>query len=90
MTLSGRPELVLASANPDKVEEIRLVVGKDGFPERLFLKEITGDTVMFRFFGMTPNPPDIEELVKLELPKGIEIIDASPPDERSGLPIEPD
>ena len=27
MTLSGRPELVLASANPDKVEEIRLVLG---------------------------------------------------------------
>ena len=72
------------------LEEIRLVVGKDGFPERLFVREVTGDTVVFRFSGMKPNPADIEALVELKLPEGIEVIDASPPDQSSGLPIDPD
>jgi len=74
----------------DPVEEIRVVVGKDGFPDRLFFKEVTGDTVVFTFTRVVRNPPDIEDLVRLRLPPGIEILDAPPPERDVGLPIDPE
>lgn len=72
------------------LEEIRVVVGEKGFPERLFLREVTGDTVIFRFVKTQRNPPDIDRLVGLHLPPGIDVIEVSPPQTGSGLPIDPD
>ena len=60
------------------IEEIRLVLRKDGLPERLFFHEVTGDDVVFTFTRFVRNPKDIEDLLALRLPPGIEIIDASP------------
>lgn len=74
----------------DPVEEIRVVVGKEGFPEKLFFKEVTGDTVIFTFTRVVRNPPDIDRLVRLRLPPGIEILDAPPPERDVGLPIDPE
>lgn len=74
----------------DPVEEIRVVVGKNGFPEKLFFKEVTGDTVIFTFTRVVPNPPNIDDLVRLRLPPGIEILDAPPPERDVGLPIDPE
>jgi len=73
----------------DPVEEIRVVVGKNGFPEKLFFREVTGDTVIFTFTRIVRNPPDIDALVRLRLPPGIEILDAPPPERDVGLPIDP-
>jgi outer membrane lipoprotein-sorting protein len=70
------------------LEEIRLVVGKNGFPERLFFREATGDNVVFQFTALEKNPRDLEKDLALKLPKGIEIIDASPPKTQTGLPID--
>jgi outer membrane lipoprotein carrier protein len=70
------------------LEEIRLVVGKNGFPERLFFREATGDNVVFQFSGLEKNPPDLDKDLVLHLPRGIEIIDASPPRTSTGLPID--
>ena len=72
------------------LEEIRVVVGKAGFPERLFIREVTGDTVVFRFVKVQRNPSDLDRLVELRLPPGIEVIEVSPPQTGSGLPINPD
>lgn len=66
------------------IEDIRLIVGKDGFPERLFFKESTGDTVVFQFTRVVKNPPDIESLVALHIPKGMEVIDATPTPNHGG------
>ena len=70
------------------LEEIRLVVGKNGFPERLFFREATGDNVVFQFTAVEKNPRDLEKDLALRLPQGIEIIDASPPKTQTGLPID--
>jgi len=70
------------------LEEIRLVVGKNGFPERLFFREATGDNVVFQFTALEKNPRDLEKDLTLRLPRGIEIIDASPPKTQTGLPID--
>jgi outer membrane lipoprotein-sorting protein len=70
------------------LEEIRLVVGKNGFPERLFFREATGDNVVFQFKDLEKNPRDLDKDLALRLPKGIEIIDASPPKTQTGLPID--
>lgn len=72
------------------LEEIRLIVGEDGFPRKLFFREVTGDTVIFTFTRVRRNPDDIEDLVKLVLPEGIEVIDVSPPSHSGGLPIDKD
>ena len=60
------------------IEEIRLVLRADGLPERLFFREVTGDDVVFTFTRFTRDPADIDELVALRLPPGIEIIDGTP------------
>ena len=65
----------LADDGSYPLEELRLVVDENGFPRRLFYREITGDTVAFRFTGITANPADLDERVRLILPPGIEIID---------------
>jgi outer membrane lipoprotein-sorting protein len=70
------------------LEEIRLVVGKNGFPERLFFREATGDNVVFQFTALEKNPRDLEKDLALRLPPGIEVIDASPPKTQTGLPID--
>lgn len=72
------------------LQEIRLIVGKDGFPYKLFFREITGDTVIFTFTRVRKNPENIDELVKLELPEGIEVIEVLPPSHSGGLPIDRD
>jgi outer membrane lipoprotein-sorting protein len=72
------------------LEEIRLVVGKEGYPERLFLREATGDVVVFRFLQVDRDPADLNRLVELRLPPGIEVIEGSPPGRTNGLPIDPD
>lgn len=72
------------------IEEIRVVVGRDGFPERLFFREATGDTVVFRFVKVVKNPSDLDDLLRFELPPGIEIIEGGPARQGGGLPIEPD
>ena len=83
--------LVPRAAEPGyPLEDIRLVVGTNGFPERLFLKEVTGDTVVFHFARVVPDPKDIERLVELNLPPGMDVIDASPAEETSGMPHDPD
>jgi outer membrane lipoprotein-sorting protein len=68
------------------LEEIRLVVGPDGFPRRLFFREATGDNVVFEFKNVEKNPADLEKDLALRLPPGIEIIDAIPP--KTDLPID--
>jgi len=70
------------------LEEIRLIVGEHGFPYKLFFREVTGDTVIFTFTRVQKNPQDIDDLVKLELPQGIEVIELSPPSHSGGLPID--
>jgi outer membrane lipoprotein carrier protein len=70
------------------LEEIRLVVGKGGYPERLFFREVTGDVVVFNFTRIQRNPSDIDDLIRLRLPPGIDIIDGSPPSRAGGLPID--
>ena len=72
------------------LEEIRLVVGKNGFPQKLFFREVTGDTVVFSFGKLSRNPEGIDELVALRLPEGMEVIDVSPTRESTGLPIDID
>ena len=72
------------------IEEIRLVVGKAGFPQRLFFREVSGDTVVFNFVSVRRSPKNIDELTRLQLPEGIEIIDGSPPSRTGGLPIDGD
>ena len=83
--------LRLFPRNPEPgypLEEIRLVVGKNGFPERLFFREATGDHVVFQFSKVEKNPADLEKDLRLDLPPGIEIIDAAPPRTATGLPID--
>jgi len=70
------------------IEEIRVVVGESGFPERLFFREVTGDTVVFRFMKVVQNPADLEELIRFELPEGIEVIEGGPTRQGEGLPID--
>ena len=69
------------------LEEIRLVVGRDGLPERLFFREATGDNVVFEFKNVEKNPADLEKDLALRLPPGIEIIDAIPP--KTETPVDP-
>lgn len=59
------------------IEEIRLLVDAAGFPERLFYRELTGDVVVFRFTRVTPAPPDLDELVRLRLAPGTEVLDGA-------------
>ena len=83
--------LRLFPRNPEPgypLEDIRVVVGKNGFPERLFFREATGDHVVFRFSNVEKNPGDLEKDLRLVLPRGIEIIDAAPPRTATGLPID--
>jgi outer membrane lipoprotein-sorting protein len=85
--------LRLTPRDPDPgypLEEIRVVVGANGYPERLFLREVTGDTVVFRFVKIRRDPPDIARLVRLALPPGIEVIAPAPAGSDTGLPIDPD
>ena len=70
------------------LEEIRLVVGRNGYPERLFFREVTGDVVVFNFTRIQRDPSDIDDLIRLRLPPGIDIIDGSPPSRAGGLPID--
>mgnify|MGYP002624073762 CR=1 FL=1 len=80
--------LRLLPRNPEPgypLEELRLVVGKNGLPEKLFYREVTGDTVVLSFLKYEKNPKDIEALTALRLPAGIQVIDASPPDLYDGL-----
>ncbi len=46
--------------------------------------------MIFTFTRVRKNPENIDELVKLELPEGIEVIDVSPPSHSGGLPIDKD
>jgi len=72
------------------IEEIRLVLGKDGLPARLFYREAGGDTVALRFTGFEKNPKDIEESLALRLPEGIEVIDGTPPRLHDGMGMDDD
>jgi len=65
------------------------VVGENGFPERLFYREVTGDTVIFTFTTIVRNPKDILDRVSLRIPAGFDVIDMSPPSSTEGLPIDP-
>jgi outer membrane lipoprotein carrier protein len=77
--------LVPREADPGyPIEDIRLIVGKDGFAKRLFFKESTGDTVVFEFTRVVKNPPGIQALVALHVPKGMEVIDATPTPNHGG------
>ncbi len=60
------------------IEDIRLIVGRNGYPRRLFFKESTGDTVVFEFTRIVKNPSDIAALTALDIPPGMEVIDATP------------
>ena len=70
------------------IEEIRLVVGGNGLPQRLFLREATGDNVVFTFTRMDRNVANIESLVKLRIPKGMEVIETTPTRGTGDLPID--
>jgi outer membrane lipoprotein-sorting protein len=70
------------------LEEIRVVVGKDGFPARLLFREVTGDHVSFRFSNIRRNPENIDDLVGLQLPVGIEVIETVASESTEGLPID--
>jgi outer membrane lipoprotein-sorting protein len=67
------------------IEEIRLVVGKNGLPERLFYREVTGDTVVIVFTRFRKNPKNLDELTRLRLPEGTEVIDGTPPRLHDGI-----
>jgi len=70
------------------IEEIRVVVGENGFPDRLFFREVTGDTVVFRFLKVVENPADLQELLEFTIPEGTEIIEGGPTRQGEGLPID--
>lgn len=70
------------------IEEIRLLVDRGGFPERLFYRELGGDAVVFRFTRITVRPPDLDALVRLRIPAGTEILDGDELQDRE-TPDEP-
>lgn len=70
------------------IEEIRLIVGEEGFPRRLFFREVSGDTVVFDFVRIVRNPENLDGLTRLRLPEGIDVIDGSPPGRDGGFPID--
>ncbi len=81
--------LVPRSADPGyPIEDIRLVLGKDGLPQKLFFREVTGDTVVFQFTKITRNPPGIAALTALHIPPGMEVIDASSTGSHGGMQID--
>jgi len=57
------------------IQDIRLVVGPDGYPRRLFYREVSGDTVAFDFREVEVNPRDLADLVRLRIPPGVEVYD---------------
>ena len=61
--------LLLTPSNKEPgypIEEIRLILDRRGFPERLFLREATGDTIVFRFTRIVTNPEGLAGLVELQ------------------------
>ncbi len=72
------------------LEEVRVVVGKNGLPEKLFFREVTGDTVAFTFTKVERNPRDADALTALHIPPGMEVIDGSAPPRELGPEIDPD
>jgi hypothetical protein len=46
--------------------------------------------VVFNFTRIVKDPSDIERLIRLRLPPGIEIIEGGPAREGGGLPIDTD
>ncbi len=71
--------LVPRQADPGyPLEDMRLILGKSGLPEKLFFREVTGDTVVFTFTRVVRNPRDIDALVALRIPAGMEVIDGTP------------
>lgn len=57
------------------IEELRVVVGASGYPERVFYREITGDSVVFGVTKIEKNPASALKDVTLKLPPDMEIID---------------
>lgn len=57
------------------IRDIRLVVSDDGYPRRLFYREITGDAIAFTFRDVDRDPEDIGDLVRLVLAPGMEVHD---------------
>jgi outer membrane lipoprotein-sorting protein len=57
------------------IQDIRVVVGDDGYPRRLFYREVTGDSVVFDFRPAERNPENIGDLVRLVLTPGMEVHD---------------
>ena len=72
------------------LEEVRVVVGGNGLPEKLFFREVTGDTVAFTFTKVERNPRNAEALTALRIPPGMEVIDGSAPPRDLGPEIDPD
>ncbi len=85
--------LRLFPRNPDPgypVEEMRLLLNEQDLPEKLFYREISGDTVVLTFLTFDRNPANIEQDLALQLPPGIEVIDASAPDLHDGMGLDKD
>jgi outer membrane lipoprotein-sorting protein len=72
------------------LEEVRVVVGGNGLPEKLFFREVTGDTVAFTFTKVERNPRNADALTALHIPPGMEVIDGSAPPRELGPEIDPD
>jgi outer membrane lipoprotein-sorting protein len=74
----GHPDALLLTPRSGEagqpVEEMRLVVDARGLPRRLFLREVTGDTVVFDFVRVEVDPPDLDRDLRLRLPPGTEIL----------------
>jgi outer membrane lipoprotein-sorting protein len=70
------------------IEEIRVVLGPGGLPQRLFLREATGDNVVFTFRRVEKNVADIDSLVRLRIPPGMEVIETTPTRQAGDLPID--
>jgi outer membrane lipoprotein-sorting protein len=76
---AGHPEaLHLVPRNPDPgypLTDLRVLVDDRGLPRRFFYREPTGDTVVFDFVRVTLDPADLESLLRLEVPPGMDVID---------------
>ena len=55
--------------------DLRVLVDERGLPRRFFYREPTGDTVVFDFVRVTLDPPDLQDLLRFDVPPDMEVVD---------------
>jgi outer membrane lipoprotein-sorting protein len=76
---AGHPDaLHLVPRDPEPgypLTDLRVLVDERGLPRRFFYREPTGDTVVFDFVRVTLDPADLEDLLRLEIPPDMDVVD---------------